>query len=90
MAAILPDPDSIARDQFAVFDMVCSEIAIPNDGRRRVLRLSVEEWSAWQRVRSGEPVPATLDLAAVLLRLGRVTHRLSVTAERSSIRRPVQ
>lgn len=90
MAAIRRDPDSIARDQFTIFDTVCTEIAIPDDERRHVLHLSAEEWSAWERVRRGEPAPATLDVPAVLLRLGQVTHRLSTTAERSSIRRHVQ
>jgi hypothetical protein len=90
VAAIRRDPDSVTRDQFAVFDAVCGETAIPDDERRHVLHLSAEEWVVWQRVRGGAPVPATLDVAALLLRLGRITHRLSVTAERSSVRQPVQ
>jgi hypothetical protein len=91
LAAIRRDPDTVARDQFAIFNAVCSETAIPDDERRRhILHLSATEWSAWQLLRSGRPVPATLDIPAILLRLGRITHRLSVAAERSSIRLPVQ
>ena len=90
MAVIRRDPDSVTRDQFAIFDTICSEIAIPDDERRRVLRLSAEEWSAWQRLRSSGPVPATLDVPAVLLRLGRANYRLTLAVEHSIARRPVQ
>jgi hypothetical protein len=90
MNGIRCDADSIARDQFAIFDTVCSEIAIPHDARRRVLHLSAQEWSAWQELRRGGPAPPTLDVAAVLLRLGQVTHRLSVMADRSPARPSVQ
>ncbi|MBV8455646.1 MAG: hypothetical protein JO122_03405 [Acetobacteraceae bacterium] len=67
MAAIRPDRNSVARDQFAIFDAVCSETAIPDDERRRlILHLSAAEWLVCQRIRSGGPVPATVDIPAIL------------------------
>lgn len=77
------DVDTLARNQFGVFDRVGNAITISDEDRRRVLLLSEQEWSAWAQVRDGGPVPAQPGLPVMLLRLGAATHRLTRIAERT-------
>jgi len=85
MAAIRSNHDSLARHQLHAFDQLCQEISVSDDDRRKVLLLSPEEWSAWQRVRDGGPLPVAPDVPMMLLRLGSAAHRLSVAAERARV-----
>ncbi len=77
------DIDTLARNQFGVFDRVGNAITISDEDRRRVLLLSEQEWSAWAQVRDGGPVPAQPGLPVMLRRLGAATHRLTRIAERT-------
>ena len=73
--------EMLARVQFQAFGQLCSEIALSDEEQRKVLQLSPDEWSAWQLVRDGGPVPST-DVPRFLLRMGAATPRLSRMAER--------
>lgn len=73
--------EMLARVQFQAFGQLCSEIALSDEEQRKVLQISPEEWSAWQLVRDGGPVPST-EVPRILLRTGTATPRLSRMAER--------
>jgi hypothetical protein len=79
--ASCPDTDAIVRSQFRVFDRIGSEVTLTDEDRRRMLRLSAQEWLGWLRLRDGGPVPANPVLPVMLRRLGVATHRLAVAAE---------
>lgn len=81
MTTSCPDADTLARHQFRFFDQLGSAMELSEEERRRALRLSLDQWSAWTRIRDGGPLPATPDI--MLLRLGSAAYRLSVAAERS-------
>lgn len=83
MTAVSLDFDTLARNQFGVFDRVGNAITISDEDRRRVLLLSEQEWTAWAQVRNGGPVPAHPGLPTMLRRLGAATHRLTRIAERT-------
>jgi hypothetical protein len=75
------DLEDTAREQFLMFDGIAESTALTDEDRRRLLRLSDEEWSAWSRVPRGGELPAHPAVAVVLLRLGAAAHRLVVLAE---------
>ena len=84
MTVSRPDPHTLARNQFTLFDRQSSAITISDADRRRLLLLSEQEWSAWERIRHGGPVPLQPQLPVMLRRLGAASHRLARLAERGS------
>ncbi|HJS87549.1 MAG TPA: hypothetical protein VJ779_19005 [Acetobacteraceae bacterium] len=76
-----PSLNEIAREQFRMFDGISDRIALTVEDRRRLLRLSGEEWLAWSRVPHGGELPRHPAAAVVLLRVGMAAHRLTVLAE---------
>ena len=74
--------DAVARNQFHMFDQIGNEATLTDEDRRRMLRLSAEEWLAWSGLRNGGAVPVLPALPVMLRRLGAASHRLAVVAER--------
>jgi hypothetical protein len=82
MARTTPaDLEDIAREQFRMFDDIAERTAVVDENKRRLLRLSEQEWLAWSRVPQGGELPRHPEVAVILLRLGAVAHRLVVMAE---------
>jgi hypothetical protein len=74
--------DAIARSQFRMFDGIGGELTLTDEERRRMLRLSAQQWRAWSGLRNGGAVPHEPVLPVMLRRLGEATHRLAMAAER--------
>jgi hypothetical protein len=74
--------DAVARNQFRMFDRIGNEAALTDEDRRRMLRLSAQQWLAWSGLRNGGAVPVLPALPVMLRRLGAASHRLVVAAER--------
>jgi hypothetical protein len=75
------DLQDIAREQFRMFDDIAQRTALAEENKRRLLRLSEQEWLAWSRVPRGGELPRHPEVAVILLRLGAAAHRLMVMAE---------
>jgi hypothetical protein len=65
-----------------MFDRIGNEAALTDEDRRRLLRLSPQQWLAWSGLRAGGAVPVLPALPVMLRRLGAASHRLAVAAER--------
>ena len=74
--------DNLARNQFHVFRQLGDEMQLSDDEQRRVLLLSEKQWSDWSEFRQHGPLPASPRLPVMLRRLGSVSHRLAVLADR--------
>ncbi|MEJ0019898.1 MAG: hypothetical protein WDN25_25745 [Acetobacteraceae bacterium] len=74
--------DSLARNQFQVFNELGDQMQLSDDDQRRVLLLSEQEWSAWCDFLQDGPLPAQPQLPVMLRRLGSASHQLAVMADR--------
>jgi hypothetical protein len=82
----LPDPrQTLTRRQFDTLAEAGSRIGMTDDDQRRLLAMSLPEWSAWQAFchQSGPP-PDRPPTPTLLLRLAKATYRLAVQAERAA------
>lgn len=76
-------PLMLARRQFHAFNEIGHGIAMTEERRRRLLSMSVQEWSAWEAfARDGGAPPPLATLPEVLLRLANASYRLAVRTER--------
>jgi len=82
MSAARAGADAVARNEFRVFDLIANEIALADEDRRRVLRLSTQQWLAWSRLRNAGTVPQEPVLPVMLRRLAAASYRLAVATER--------
>ena len=82
MSAARAGADAVARNEFRVFDLIANEIALADEDRRRVLRLSTQQWLAWSRLRNAGAVPQEPILSVMLRRLAAASYCLAVAAER--------
>jgi hypothetical protein len=82
----LPDlHQTLARRQFDTLAEIGGCIGMTDDDQRRLLAMSLPEWSAWQAFchHSGPP-PDQPPTPTLLLRLAKATYRLAVRAERAA------
>jgi hypothetical protein len=77
--------DTLARNQFQVFNQLGEHMALSADDQRRVLLLSEAEWANWSDFVLDGPLPAQPHLPVMLRRLGRASHQLAVLADRRAI-----
>ncbi len=78
------EPLMLARRQFHAFNEIGHGIAISEERRRRLLSMSVQEWSAWEAfAQDGGTPPPLATLPEVLLRLANASYRLAVRTERA-------
>jgi len=90
MSAARADADAVARNEFRVFDLIANEIALADEDRRRMLRLSPQQWLAWSRLRNAGTVPQEPILPVMLRRLAAASYRLAVAVERMAEAGPAE
>ncbi len=78
--------DNLARSQFQLFSEIGEQMQLSDDDRRRVLRLSAQEWAQWSDFCQAGPLPAQPQLPVMLRRLGSASHRLVTLADRAAAR----
>jgi hypothetical protein len=81
-------PDRLAQSQLLLFDGLADQVALSEEKRRRMLRLSTQEWSEWSRLKSDGPLPLRPGLSVMLRRLGAASHRLDKMVGNAPLSRP--
>jgi hypothetical protein len=80
---------ALARRQFEAFNELGRVARLRDEDRRRLLWMSVEEWSAWAEFQGGDgAAPPQPPMPAVLLRLASASYRLAVRVDRDHAQPP--
>jgi hypothetical protein len=78
------DTTSLVRMQFRELHVLGSKLRLDDERQRRVLLVRQQDWPDWSMFLKDGPLPAQPDASIMLRRLGAVTYRLAVLAERQS------
>ena len=77
------EPGALTRRQFDAFNEVGHAVRIGPDDRRRLLLMSLQEWSAWEAFLADDgALPAQPAVPVMLMRLANASFRLAVRADR--------